>query len=311
MTPYRTTTVVDLLRACGDEPDDHTPRLMLADALEETGDSVGVEWAELIRLCIEVSRLETITLLEGLMDHRNKRATALRARLEPILRRGEECEACKEGDGDHFDKCHVCRGVGALGVLGEERFVEMVGVHFRRDWTIPVEWRLGLPHAVTVGSEWLMREERRTCPKCNGRGEYPGWSLETDSMVDCRECKRSGTVPRYPNAERLGREWACLAEVHLCDCDCYPRDDAKHVAVWQKRSVTQGVWPNDWKERMYSVPDEIFALMPLVDSPASGQSTYPPDRATGQQWLAHAAACWCRKLAWGATAVASGVDAGC
>lgn len=97
-----------------------------------------------------------------------------------------------------------------------------------------------------------------------------------------------------------------IQEVRLSDC--YPRGDnwqPDHApACWQKRSTTQRAYPTDWRERRYSVPDEIFSRMIKRDwEPNSwldqyrstpSPNTYPPDVETGFKWLSDACVSWAR-----------------
>jgi uncharacterized protein (TIGR02996 family) len=181
-----TTTIAAMLAAVRDSSEamaDDTPRLALADALEETDPSEGgdADWAELIRVQCEVERLrrrrgelhgpegvERIRSLPNGHDDRYKdsllcgeicdllrRERALRAEHEARWRRGPACERCG-GDGflcagsgrqgcTHPDhQCPDCAGTGCTGPLGETEVVDSYHDEWERHgWRVPVEFRRG------------------------------------------------------------------------------------------------------------------------------------------------------------------------
>lgn len=97
-----------------------------------------------------------------------------------------------------------------------------------------------------------------------------------------------------------------VVSVKLTDKDCGDYD-YERVPVWQKLSVTLKVMAeaghDDARRLALGVPDEVFELMPnakrspFTDHGYESPNTYPPDRATGLQWLSDVCVCHGRQLA--------------
>jgi uncharacterized protein (TIGR02996 family) len=193
-----TTTLAAMLRAVKAAPDDDTPRLILADALDETDPSEGGDaaWAELIRVQCELANhahyLSIVADDYDVTDGVNElwqqafdliaRSDALLTEHEARWRRGPACKWCW-GKGRRAMSaspaglragCPTCRGTGWTGPLGERDSVRFSSVHPPdEDWRHPAEFRRGFIHRVETSiadvltgddvTEWAVRVARWPC----------------------------------------------------------------------------------------------------------------------------------------------------
>lgn len=176
--------------ACLLDPWDDTPRLVMADWLDEHGQE---DRAELVRVQIRLSRppwnsRDMIREKDILSRHTGDSATG--ERWDRV-----KCEKCKgkgrvRGDGSEFgygDGCPTCGGSGNLcvrEVVGDED----TGV---LDEPRPLHWDRGFLHLGCQIAEAV--EERECpviekCPECRGRGGFGS------PRKNCRDCNGNGRI---------------------------------------------------------------------------------------------------------------------
>jgi uncharacterized protein (TIGR02996 family) len=179
-----TTTIAAMLRAVRKDRDDDTPRLILADALDETDPSEGgdADWAALIRTQVERGRCENCAILPATTtpafdcghDHLRARERALLAAHEARWRRGPACGRCggkgkirvRLSSNRHWTRtdptrrrqnhapCPDCAGSGWTGPLGDRepggdaRYGGQAGGASR--WRVPATFRRGFIHRIST-----------------------------------------------------------------------------------------------------------------------------------------------------------------
>lgn len=173
MTPTLS-PVAGLRRAVCIDPASDDARLVLADALDESGDPMQAKWAELIRCGCELaaipdpppepsvgmrsaSRSQRLAALHVWSMQWKAKYYALRAResallreLVPWLRRGERCGSC---NGLGVGLCPTCRGRGWLGLLAEQVPVNAVSLGIggiAGNWLIPATFTRGFVSRVEL-----------------------------------------------------------------------------------------------------------------------------------------------------------------
>ena len=203
---------------CADPVED-TPRLVLADWLEERGEE---EWSELIRAGLSIAStgddIIQCSCSRELPKHdancpwaicyqEVNRRYALRASLEPTLRRGVRCGRCREGRipakvaagglereplrATRARDCPTCHGRGFLGTLGEspradvdaESADPVPGL-----WIIPARWSRGFISGITCTLEWWMQNGKRCV------AEWPLTTLELRDYNDHIVQRESGWI---------------------------------------------------------------------------------------------------------------------
>jgi uncharacterized protein (TIGR02996 family) len=184
-----TTTIAAMLAAVRESPDDDTPRLALADALDETDPDEGGDagWAEFLRVQVELARTPPCGHLPGavwctrcLEDSPQvvlrRKAAELRTAHEARWRRGPACERCggsarvftdDEAAMQHYEgatgnlrpylldiNCPACHGSGWTGPLGDRE----PGGDARYGgqaggasrWRVPATFRRGFIHRIST-----------------------------------------------------------------------------------------------------------------------------------------------------------------
>jgi uncharacterized protein (TIGR02996 family) len=193
-----TDTEAALLAAIAAHPEEDTPRLMLADELQERGEQ---DRAEFIRVqCLPCTRCDGRggVPVEGMRaklmcPHCKGRESALIAK-HPEWR--PACLRCK-GEGEictsHRADCYTCTGTGRIGTP-TRGFLESVTVPTLA--TVLVQCR-GIRHIWPAGSGW---QDDKDCRTCHGSGLMPTlWARDLvrhrDRWPLLREVRVADRVP--------------------------------------------------------------------------------------------------------------------
>lgn len=180
-----TTDYERLLAACAAHPDEDTPRLMLADEVQDTDP----DRAELIRVQCELARLpvpdEYDLPLRVEVRRLRDRASAIIVKNEARWRKGPMCPGCK-GRGDvglgsyRGMTCRVCGGIGDTGgLLRQFDYDTRSGVRTRSLDPVRVRFDRGFITRVEVPTlDELIREGNRQGSLAVTEGEVsPSWWL--------------------------------------------------------------------------------------------------------------------------------------
>lgn len=250
--------------------------------VRENVEGYGMRWSDWIKTSLRLERIQSPDYKPGLgFDKRQVvewgkgvDLPALQRGVETHIRRGPKCERCggkrtHEGfrkQGGHIT-CTTCSGRGYCGTLGERygNRVNPNGPPEEDRWRNPVEFKHGLPHAVTATLAEV-GEEYYKCKKCpyiltRDPGQTSGWCFECDLMMDGPHFRATDW------AKALWREWPAIREVRISDRQpcrdvCWREGPRFHTPSWDwmiEDNDPDSVYTPEF--RAGSLPKTIVQLM--------------------------------------------------
>lgn len=270
-----------LLAAIRADPHEDTPRLVLADWLEENGGDLDRAHAELIRLQIALVSHPAHHTAETGCPHR-KRERELLAIVEPVVRRGARCgDRCWNGKPSATDeRCPFCDGGGYTGVLAQIQAPRQLSAQ-NWEWVIRCDFARGFPWRVYCTlAEYRREVGRRPCPEVRDpRLDLSGDLTRYRTHANCLTCAGKGTVP-VTWAEQLLREHGTVTEIVLTDRR--PERDAAALVDGYSYDWLNGdeLYRND----AATLPGYLFGAVRLYNS------SHNPIRYNFAEWPTEAAA---------------------